>query len=51
MDALKRNLTQYDIAFTEKVFTSNESIDGLMPEAFVSNNNDSDLRMYLVPFK
>jgi len=36
MDALKRSLTEYDIAFSEKVFTTNESIDGLMPEPFVS---------------
>jgi len=53
MDALKRSLTEYDITFSEKVFTTNESIDGLMPEPFVSTNwmimywnNDLDL-MYI----
>ena len=38
MDALKRSLTDYGIAFTEKVFTvgTNETVDSLMPEPFVS---------------
>lgn len=36
MDELKRSLTEHDIDFSEKVFTTADSIDGLMPEPFVS---------------
>ena len=38
MDFLKKLLAEYDVAFTEKVFTTTESIDGLMPEPFVSSH-------------
>lgn len=38
MDDLKKNLPKYNIVFTEKIFTTDESIDGLMPEPFVSNS-------------
>ena len=46
MDALKRSLIDYGIAFTEKVFTAgtNETVDSLMPEPFVSKEfNDAVL--------
>ena len=38
MDSLKKMLAEYDVSFTEKVFTTTESIGGLMPEPFVSSH-------------
>lgn len=37
MNSLKRDLTEYGVEYTEKVFTSADGIAGLGPEPFVSN--------------
>lgn len=36
MDVLKRYLADYDIVYVEKVFATSESIEGLLPDPFVS---------------
>ena len=35
MDSLKRDLTEYDVEYTERVFTTADGISGLGPEPFV----------------
>ena len=50
MDALKRNLTEYGIDFDEKVFTTDGSIDSLLPKPFVSTRvNDYVILMGYAP--
>ena len=36
MNYLKRDLTQHDVGYTEKVFTTADGVGGLGPEPFVS---------------